>query len=95
MGKEVKELDRSGYRAAMVEKRYQAQVKCTGCGQWTLTTNLEVFKNDDFIRTAEAKDVTCMNSGCGEVQEHLILNDWPYSAPVKWREGSLKKKATS
>ena len=85
----MKELELKDYRAAMVEKRYQAQVKCTGCREWVLTTNLEVFKALDGTRVAEATHVTCTQSGCGSVQESLLFKDWPYSAPVTWRRQEL------
>jgi hypothetical protein len=92
---DVKTLEPIGYRAAMVEKMYQAQVMCPGCNNWVLTTNLEVFKDEDGKRAAEATDVTCTNSGCGALIGTVLFKDWPYSAPVKWREGALKPKAAS
>ena len=78
-------LEFKDYRAAMVKKMYQAQVKCANCGEWTLTDNLEVFKSEEGIRVAEATDVTCGQSGCGHSEKSIFFNNWPYSAPVKWR----------
>lgn len=85
------ELEKSQYRAAMVEKRYQAQIMCPACNNWVLTQNLEVFKDKDGNRVADAVDVICAQSGCGNLIGTVVLKDWPYSAPVKWR--MTKKRA--
>ena len=86
------ELELSLYRAAMVEKRYQAQMKCRACGSWVLTKNLEVYKDKDGVRVADAENVICEQTGCGENMGHVVFKDWPYSAPVKWRK-TIKREA--
>jgi hypothetical protein len=79
------ELEVQNYRAAMVRQMYQAQVKCVKCNSWVLTKNLEAFKDEAGELVAEATDVTCTNSGCGEVLGTVQLKGWQYTAPITWR----------
>ena len=80
------ELEVQQYRAAMVSQMYQAQVKCASCNNWVLTKNLEAFKNEAGELVAEATDVTCTHSGCGELVGTVQLKGWRYSAPIAWRK---------
>lgn len=87
----VMELEFKLYRAAMVEKRYQAQIRCPACSGWILTTDLEAYKNEQGVRYADATDVQCQQTGCGETIENVTFKDWPYSAPVTFRR-TLKRE---
>ena len=86
------------YRAALIDKVYQAQIKCPKCGGWILTSNLEVFKDDAGKLCAEATDVICAHTDatkgpCGHELGTAEIVGWPYSAPVKWRLTDAQKDA--
>lgn len=87
---EVTEI--TDFRAALVHKVYQAQLKCPGCDAWIITDNLEVWrggKDDNYRMFAEATNVICKSQVvplCGHELGTVRFVGWQHSAPVKWRE---------
>ena len=83
-------IEIADYRATMSEGQYQANFKCPKCHNWCLTTNLEVYKNREGNKEAEALDVICSNKAagmppCGSEIGTVVFLNWRYSAPVTWK----------
>ena len=87
------------YREVMEARRWQAQFKCPSCGNWILTSNLEVYKDDDGNKVAEAVDTMCKTktSGqmpCGEQLGTVTFPNWKYSTPVVWKKPEVASVVT-